>query len=36
MLNTLGSISAARSFGILDCITYTAGVSGDYHLSDEI
>ncbi|KAI0764706.1 FabD/lysophospholipase-like protein [Fomes fomentarius] len=28
MLNTLGSISAARSLGILDCITYTAGVSG--------
>ncbi|KAI0699790.1 FabD/lysophospholipase-like protein [Cerioporus squamosus] len=28
MLNTLGSLSAAQSLGILDCVTYTAGVSG--------
>ncbi|OBZ72357.1 Cytosolic phospholipase A2 [Grifola frondosa] len=28
MLNTLGSLSAADSMGLLDCITYTAGVSG--------
>ena len=28
MLNTLGSLAAANSNGILDCVTYTAGVSG--------
>ncbi|KAI0635382.1 FabD/lysophospholipase-like protein [Trametes polyzona] len=28
MLNTLGSLAAAKSSGILDCTTYTAGVSG--------
>ncbi|KAI9069393.1 FabD/lysophospholipase-like protein [Trametes sanguinea] len=28
MLNTLGSLTAARTSGILDCVTYTAGVSG--------
>ncbi|OSC98862.1 FabD/lysophospholipase-like protein [Trametes coccinea BRFM310] len=28
MLNTLGSLTAARTLGILDCVTYTAGVSG--------
>ncbi|CEQ42334.1 SPOSA6832_04137, partial [Sporobolomyces salmonicolor] len=28
MLNTLSSLSAARSSGILDCTTYIAGVSG--------
>ena len=28
MLNTLGSLSAAKSTGVLDCVTYTAGVSG--------
>ncbi len=31
MLNTLGSLSAAQSLGILDCVTYTAGVSGKWH-----
>ncbi|KAI0644024.1 FabD/lysophospholipase-like protein [Trametes meyenii] len=28
MLNTLGSLTSAQSSGILDCVTYTAGVSG--------
>ena len=28
MLNTLGSLCAARSLGVLDCVAYTAGVSG--------
>ncbi|KAI0666447.1 FabD/lysophospholipase-like protein [Trametes maxima] len=28
MLNTLGSLTAAQSSGLLDCVTYTAGVSG--------
>ncbi|OJT06010.1 Cytosolic phospholipase A2 zeta [Trametes pubescens] len=28
MLNTLGSLSAAKSLGVLDCVSYTAGVSG--------
>ncbi|KAH9896493.1 FabD/lysophospholipase-like protein [Cubamyces lactineus] len=28
MLNTLGSLTAANSNGILDCVMYTAGVSG--------
>ncbi|KAH9915462.1 FabD/lysophospholipase-like protein [Epithele typhae] len=27
-LNTLGSLKAAQSTGIFDCVTYTAGVSG--------
>ncbi|KAI0354075.1 FabD/lysophospholipase-like protein [Trametes cingulata] len=28
MLNTLGSLTAAKASGVLDCVTYTAGVSG--------
>lgn len=32
MLNTLGSLSAAQSLGILDCVTYTAGVSGPQYI----
>ncbi|TBU41999.1 FabD/lysophospholipase-like protein [Dichomitus squalens] len=28
MLNTLGSLTAAKSTGVLDCVSYTAGVSG--------
>ncbi|KAI0746311.1 FabD/lysophospholipase-like protein [Daedaleopsis nitida] len=28
MLNTLGSLSAAGDLGVLDCVAYTAGVSG--------
>ncbi|KAI0777421.1 FabD/lysophospholipase-like protein [Trametes elegans] len=28
MLNTLGSLTAAKTLGVLDCVTYTAGVSG--------
>ncbi|CDO78125.1 hypothetical protein BN946_scf184725.g4 [Trametes cinnabarina] len=34
MMNTLGSLSAARTHGILDCVTYTAGVSGS-HLPEQ-
>lgn len=30
MLNTVGSLCGAESTGILDCVTYTAGVSGAY------
>jgi hypothetical protein len=29
MLNTIGSLCGADSAGILDCISYTAGVSGE-------
>ena len=28
MLNTIGSLCGAEDTGILDCVTYTAGVSG--------
>ncbi|KAH9855478.1 FabD/lysophospholipase-like protein [Lenzites betulinus] len=28
MLNTLGSLTAAQKLGLLDCVAYTAGVSG--------
>lgn len=28
MLNTIGSLSACESAGLLSCITYTAGISG--------
>jgi phospholipase A2 len=28
MLNTLGSLSGAQATGLLDCVTYTAGISG--------
>ena len=28
MLNTVGSLCGAKATGILDCVTYTAGVSG--------
>lgn len=30
MLNTIGSLIGAQSIGLLDCVTYTAGVSGDF------
>lgn len=29
MLTTIGSLVAARDSGLLDCVTYTAGVSGN-------
>lgn len=29
MLNTAGSLCGAKTTGILDCVTYTAGVSGN-------
>ncbi|KAF8580443.1 FabD/lysophospholipase-like protein [Ramaria rubella] len=28
MLNTIGSLSGAQGTGLLDCVTYTAGISG--------
>jgi len=28
MLNTIGSLAGARSTGLLDCVTYAAGISG--------
>lgn len=30
MLNTIGSLCGAEASGVLDCVTYTAGVSGKF------